>query len=206
MLRKIFVNFFKTLIILVLSNNLLLAGDEDKVRNYVDNLLNQSFAILNNSKLSDSEKYDQSKKLMTPNLDCITMSKFALGSKAKSLSTSQIQDFSVVYRDYVVSSFSKNAKLYNGQKVDVSSIKLSPVTYNDNQQFYVTTKIIDAKNPGKIMNIVYIVDKSPSAELKVFDVIIEGVSWIKSQKDQINSLLEHKTFEELISDYKSKIN
>ena len=206
MITKFFTNLFKTLIILVLSNNLLIAGNKDKVRSYVDNLLEQSFTILNNSKLSASEKYEQSKKLMAPNLDFITMSKFALGAKAKNLSTQQIQEFSLVYRDYVVASFSKNAKLYNGQKVNISSIKLSPVTYNDNQQFYVATKVIDAQNSEKVMTIVYVVDENPSGELRVFDIIIEGISWIKSQKDQITSLSEHKTFEELISDYKSKIN
>ncbi len=206
MVKKFCVNLVKILVILVFTNNLILADAKDNVRSYVDSLLEQSFAVLNNSKLSDSEKHSESKKLMTTNLDFITMSKFVLGFKVKHLSAEQIQEFSLVYRDYVVSSLSKTLKLYNGQKVNVDSIELSRVIYNKNQQFSVKTKLIDAQNPGKFINIVYIVDQSPSGELKVFDLIIEGISWIKSQKDQISSLLENRTFEELINEYKSKIN
>ncbi|MCF8462836.1 MAG: ABC transporter substrate-binding protein, partial [Rickettsiaceae bacterium] len=45
-----------------------------------------------------------------------------------------------------------------------------------------------------------------SDDFKVFDVKIEGMSWIKSQKESCASILEHKSFEDLIADFKAKTN
>ncbi len=170
-----------------------------KIKNYVEQILNNSFEVLNDSKLDETTKISKVKNLLSNNLDAKWMGRFVLGRAKIGLPEDKLSKFDEVYVKYIVKYYSNGVKLYNGQKVQIVSFSKK----DDSNEFLVKTYI--NQNNGDKINVNYMVRKIADNSFKIFDVIAENVSLLSSQKSEYTTFLQTKKIDELISFLESKL-
>lgn len=172
-----------------------------EVQAYVHNLVNDSSNLLNNQRLTEDEKVAKSHDLIYKNLDLEWMAKYALGRNKKNLSSEQIANFVKIYSDYIVKTYSDMIRNYKGQQGIVKNVQQI-----DDNEFVVKMEIAQTNGQAPIKVDYFIRDiiEGKGSNLKVSDIITEGVSMINSQRDEFSSIIVNKGFEALTSELKKK--
>ncbi|MDF2965995.1 MAG: hypothetical protein K0Q51_1383 [Rickettsiaceae bacterium] len=196
-------NKIKVLLLLfscLFFNNAYTAGKANQdIHNYVQNLIDDAFKILNDKSLSKEQKMLKSQALMEKNLDINWMADFSLGRQKKNLSSEQIANYRAKYNRYVVKSYAQKIKTYKGEKILVKEVK--PINQNG---YAVRTEILSPTKGGNI-NVDFMVRRKDS-NFFVFDVVTEGVSLITAQRSEFNSVISSQGIESLIATLESKTN
>lgn len=166
------------------------------VENYVNDLVSDSVAVLENANLDANEKSKKIKYTLEKNLDAKWMAKFTLGRTVKTLPKTSVEKFIQTYRDYMVTTYAKGLNEYRGQKVEVKS-------YDDlgNGFYIVKTNIIG--HTDQPIHVDYLV-RHIQGSYKVRDIITEGISLVNSQRSEYASALENEGLEHLISELKKR--
>ena len=205
---KIIVSFIANLVISILVSCISLntfasfnveQTEESQIKSYVEQTLNNSFEILNDSKLDETTKISKVKNLLSNNLDAKWMGRFVLGRAKIGLTEDKLSKFDEVYAKYIVKYYSNGVKLYNGQMVQIVSFSKRDTT----NEFLIKTYI--NQNNGEKLNINYMVRRVADSSFKIFDVIAENVSLLSSQKSEYTAFLQDKKIDELISFLESKL-
>jgi phospholipid transport system substrate-binding protein len=175
--------------------------DQEQLKSYVENLIQESHELLHNTSLSDKEMTQKASKLLRTNLYLNWMAKQSLGRNIKSISKEQLKDFTKAYSAFVIDSYSKLVKSYKGEKG-----KLVRVNKISNNLFMVDTEILST-NDGTRTQVKYLVHELSNKDTTRFligDIITEGVSLLDSQRSEFNQILSNKGIDGLISEIKQK--
>lgn len=172
------------------------------VEKYVDKVVNDASALLNNQRLSEKEKVAKSSKLIAQNLDLDWMAKYTLGRYKKGLTPAQVDNFIKIYSSYVIKTYSEKLKDYKDEKARVKGVQQL-----DQDEFIVKTEIVkgNGEQPIKVDYLVRASANSKNPAFKVADIITEGISMINSQQSEFKSIIANNSFEALINDLKGKI-
>ena len=108
----------------------------------------------------------------------------------------KLDEFSQVYKQYLLNTYCESVKNYNGQKVNIKNIQQL------NEQNYRVDTII-ADPVGQEINVSYKVI-SRNNQFKIVDVVTENISLIKTQKDDFSSTIASGGMPTLISDLRAK--
>ena len=183
------------LIISLFFNSSVLANTE-QLKEYVDTLMINSFAIINNDKISADEKKGRNSKLMKANLDLIWMANFTLGATRKNLKSQELEQFIEVYTEYVINNYTKIISKYSGQRIVIKEIK----SVGDNE-YYVEALVVNDKESGSQLDIKFMVRQSSnegSLIFRVFDIVTEGISLLRTQQQEFSSILQRNNIGYLI--------
>lgn len=186
----------KIIVCLILSCLSLSAysANDDKmaVDNYVNQLIRDGLDVCNDESLDQDAKIAKTKKLILANLDLNWMAKFTLGVYRRTLTPEQIKQFTEVYSNYVSKAYADLVKNYNGQEPKVQQVRVL-----DEGEFMVEMLIGTAKVNYLVRQVKGTSDKT---NLKVSDVITEGVSLINSQQSEFMNILSNSDFDKLIDE------
>ncbi len=172
-------------------------ANESEVKSYLTKVLHEGYDIFDNKKTSLKQKTAQSANIVRKTMYFEWMAKAALGRHKKNLSAEKIQDFSRVYKDFIITTYSELSSAYNGQRASIKSVrKIS------NNMYIAKTEIYDG---GSTTKAEYLVHKT-SNSYKIGDIITEGISILNSQQSEFNSVISSKGIDALISDLKKRIN
>jgi len=185
----------KTIIILIISIfTINLFADQNIDQNIMNNLNNVSKEIIN---IMKENKYNKEKRnqliinKITPLFDFKLMAKLSLGRNWKQLSTTEKKIFTSKYIKRMKESYSNKFDDYNNQVITIDKI----ITVKKNRKKVYTT----IKNSNEKYKIVYKYYKSKkNNKWLIYDVEIEGVSIIKTDKYQFNEFLKSHNIQELI--------
>lgn len=189
---------FTTFLVLAFSLSSF-ANSDDSVMEYVESLIKETFSILKDESFSTEQKIELSEKLISNNMDLKWVSKFVLGKYRRTLSKEQIEDFTNIYSEYIVKSYSSAVKGFKDQTLEVK--KQKKINSSD---FAVKTLLI-AKDADPL-RIEYLIRRMNDGNFKVFDVVTEGVSLINSHQAEFSSTLMKENFDELKKDLHEKID
>ncbi|WP_417905334.1 MlaC/ttg2D family ABC transporter substrate-binding protein [Candidatus Tisiphia endosymbiont of Micropterix aruncella] len=170
--------------------------DNKVIDNYVNQLIKDGLDVFKDESLNQDAKIAKSKKLILANLDLNWMAKFTLGVYRRTLTPEQIKQFTEVYSNYVSKSYADLVKNYQGQEP-----KVQQVCVLDEGEFMVEMLIGTAKVNYLVRQVKNASDKT---NLKVSDVITEGVSLINSQQSEFMNILSNSGFEKLIDELMKK--
>lgn len=154
---------------------------------YVNQFLQNSFDILNNSNLANKEKKNKISNLLLENLDLKWIVNFLLGSERHKISSEELADFREIYKDYIIQNLSKIIEQYNGQKVKIKSIRNIK-----NKDYLVRTMIMKNNESGNISVDIMIREVDDNV-FQIFDIVTEGVSLLITQKQDFNIILQDNT-------------
>ena len=134
--------------------------------------------------LSKEERMEELKKIALETVDIRGIGFYSLGSHRKTATQEQKDEYEKVFREYFLQSFSSRLAEYSNPIIQVDSKK----KINENYTIVSSTLAATEKRPSvKIEWRVY--TKNQDQPL-IRDLIIEGLSLARTQKEEFNSIIQ----------------
>ena len=186
MIKKIVLSF--TLILFF--SNISFAFEKNAENFILETTQNAKKIILNNA-ISDKDKREQLEKLALNAVDVAGLAKYTLGQERKNLSDKQISEFVSTFKVFFSKNLSNKLKDYSDQEVKVTGSKKISDNY-----VLVNSKIVSLKDKQEIAVDwrVFLVD----GNLIIRDLVVEGLSLARTQREEFASIIANKKFEGLI--------
>jgi len=149
---------------------------------FIDSVTNEASNILS-SKLTDEEKIVQLKKIGENSVDIDGVGLYTLGKYRKTLSNDQKNQYKELFRNYFLKSFSGRLVGYSNAKIAILSEEIKNEKYT-----IVYTKLIGTSDRPEVKIDWRVYTKDPEKPL-IRDLIIEGLSLARTQKEEFNSII-----------------
>ena len=168
---------------------------------FVQSTVNRASQILSDN-ISKETKIEELKKVALDTVDIRGIGFYTLGKFRKNLSDEQKQKYSELFKEYFLKSFSSRLAEYSNPKIDVQSQEKLSDTYTIVSSILVATS---ERPEVKIQWRVY--TKDPDKPL-IRDLIIEGLSLARTQKEEFSSIIQSNDgdIQALFSSLKKFIN
>ena len=176
---KILKNIFVSIIILFfLTNN----SWSKTASEFINSLSTEASNILS-SKLSDDEKIVRLKEIGEQSVDIKGVGLYTLGKYRKNLTDSQKEKYEELFKEYFLKSFSGRLVAYTDAKIAVLSEEIKNEKYT-----IVYSKLIGTSERPEVKIDWRVYTKDPENPL-IRDLIIEGLSLARTQKEEFNSII-----------------
>lgn len=176
-MKKIMLSF----IIMFSLSNTLFAIEKDNIKSVVESKINKVIQSVK-SEMNEIEKKDNIYNELEDVFDFPLMPKIVLGKYRKKFNKEELQNFDDSFTKFIKDFYYDKFKLYDEQKI----IVIEP--YLKKKRMILKTKI---KNGDDIITIVFkLHDRKKVNNWLVYDVLIENVSVIRSNKAQIKEFLK----------------
>jgi len=195
MKKKIFIIIF--LIFGLMQNCFAYSSDPKK---FISEIVDEAKKILvaTNSKEVKEKKLEEIAKNTA---DIKGMGMYTLGKYRKNLTNEQLNEYEILFEKYFLKSFSSRLSDYSDPKIEVVSAEVLNPKYTMVRSVLIAT---DQKPELKIDWRVY--TKNPENPL-IRDLIVEGLSLARTQKEEFASIIEsdNQNFNKLFSTLKEFI-
>ena len=162
---------------LTLGNSFALEADV-----FIQSTVNRASKILSEN-LSKDEKINKLKIIAEETVDIKGIGFYTLGSVRKSLNDEQKEKYSLLFREYFLKSFSSRLSEYTNPEINVHDKKKL------NENYTIVNSVLKATSERPEIKIDWrIYTKSPDNPL-IRDLIIEGLSLARTQKEEFSSIL-----------------
>ena len=149
---------------------------------FVQSTVNRASKILSEN-LSKDEKINKLKIIAEETVDIRGIGFYTLGSIRKTLDDSQKKKYSKLFREYFLKSFSSRLSEYTNPEIDV----LSKEVLNEN--YTIVNSLLKGTSERPEVKIDWrVYTKNPENPL-IRDLIIEGLSLARTQKEEFASIL-----------------
>ena len=177
-MKKIFTFVVLTLIFFNFNNNAF--SIEADV--FVQSTVNRAAKTLG-SGLTKEERIEKLKEIAKDTVDITGIGFYSLGKHRKNLSKEQLENYKIVFEAYFLKSFSSRLAEYSNPEIEVNSKNIINANYTIVSSTLVAT---DSRPEVKIEWRVY--TKDPD-NLLIRDLIIEGLSLARTQKEEFSSII-----------------
>ena len=178
-MKKIFT--FATFLIIIFSNIGKVNSIEADI--FVQSTVNRASEALNN-KFSKKEKISKLKEIASQTVDIKGIGFYTLGAYRKTITENQIKKYESLFEQYFLKSFSSRLAEYSNPEIEVISKKKLNKNYTMVSSILVST---EQRPEVKIDWRVY--TKNVNNPL-IRDLIIEGLSLARTQKEEFSSIIE----------------
>ena len=149
---------------------------------FIQSTVNRASELLSKN-ITKSEKMNQLEIIAKENVDIKGIGFYSLGSVRKNLDQKQKEKYSQLFEKYFLKSFASRLAEYSNPEIEVNSKK----KINDNYTIVSSTLVsTDARPEVKIDWRVYTKDQDNPL---IRDLIIEGLSLARTQKEEFSSIL-----------------
>jgi phospholipid transport system substrate-binding protein len=138
-----------------------------------------------NKKLSKEEKIEKLKIIAEDSVDIKGIGYYSLGSHRKTITKKKKEDYFIIFKQYFLKSFSSRLAQYTTPKIRVNSQKKLNEKYT-----MVSSVLLSSAEKPEIKIDWRVVTKNPENPL-IIDVVIEGVSLAKVQREEFNSIIQN---------------
>ena len=176
---KFKINFFLYFLVLLFFTNI--THSREPI-DFIKDVTSEASLILVNN-VSKDTKIKKLKKLAEENVDIKGVGYYSLGKIRKTLSKSQLAEYENLFREYFLKSFSSRLSEYSDPKIDVlSQDKVS-------EKYTIVSSVLVAKEDRPEVKIDWrVYTKNPEKPL-IRDLIIEGLSLARTQKEEFGSII-----------------
>lgn len=175
------------------------AGEKEVLKQHFLNKIDEVIFVVNDKTLTKDTRNGKIVDILTPMFDFTLMAKLSLGKKWKTLDKALKKEFVTLYVDRMKRSYSSKLDSYSNEKVTITDIK-SP----KKNRLELISNLTTSENN---LEIVYKFHK-PKKPMKnkdswlIYDVVILGVSILKTDRAQFKEYLRNKTIKQLMDDMK----
>jgi phospholipid transport system substrate-binding protein len=177
-MKKIF-TFVVLILISFNFNNKALSIEADV---FVQSTVNRAAKTLGGG-LTKVERIEKLKEIAKDTVDITGIGFYSLGKHRKNLSKEQLENYKIVFEAYFLKSFSSRLAEYSNPEIEVNSKNIINANYTIVSSTLVAT---DSRPEVKIEWRVY--TKDPD-NLLIRDLIIEGLSLARTQKEEFSSII-----------------
>ena len=186
------------IIFIILSGKNTLAF-EKKAEDFIVQTTSNAKKIILSTKIDEKEKRKKLEQLALDTVDVSGLAKYTLGESSKTLSEKQILEFVEIFKIFFSKNISNKLKDYSDQNVIITGSKKISDNY-----VLVNSKIISNKDKQEIIVDwrVFLVDNN----LIIRDLVVEGLSLARTQREEFASIIANKGYENLIASLKEYIS
>ncbi|MEY4389456.1 MAG: ABC transporter substrate-binding protein [Proteobacteria bacterium] len=187
LIKKIF--FYISIILLISSNSY---SAESNAEAFVLKLTDEAKIIFNDKSLNKESRIKKLNDLSLKYLDLDALAGYTLGDYREKATNSERENFNKLFREYFIKNMSSKLNDFADQDLKVIDSK----RINENN-IIVSTKIFSKKDAQEIAVEwrIYIKD----AKLLARDLVVEGLSLARTQKEEFASIIASKGFSGVIS-------
>tara|TARA_B100001093_G_scaffold17713_1_gene16082 strand:- start:47 stop:631 length:585 start_codon:yes stop_codon:yes gene_type:complete len=149
---------------------------------FVQSTVNRASQILSKN-ISKEEKINQLKSIAKETVDIKGVGFYSLGSVRKNLNDSQKIEYSKLFEDYFLKSFSSRLAEYTNPEIEVNEKKVLNKNYT-----IVNSLLLGTSERPEVKIDWRVYTKDPENPL-IRDLIIEGLSLARTQKEEFSSIL-----------------
>ena len=180
-MRKINKFFLLTFIIIsIFSTNYSYSIEPDV---FIQSTVNRTAKALG-SNLTKEEKINKLKEIASETVDVKGIGFYTLGNYRKSMSKDQIRLYENLFEQYFLKSFSSRLAEYSNPEIEVISKKLLSKSYT-----MVSSVLVSTKQRPEVKIDWRVYTKDPKNPL-IRDLIIEGLSLARTQKEEFSSIIQ----------------
>ena len=150
---------------------------------FVQSTVNRAAKTLS-ANLTKKERIEKLKEIASDTVDISGIGYYTLGAFRKNINDEQIEQYNVLFEQYFLKSFSSRLAEYSNPEIEVISKKKINENYTMVSSILVST---DKRPEVKIDWRVY--TKNPNNP-KIRDLIIEGLSLARTQKEEFSSIIQ----------------
>ena len=151
---------------------------------FVQSTVNRAAETLGGN-LTKEERIEELKKIALDTVDITGIGFYSLGAHRKSLSDEKKKEYQKIFKDYFLKSFSSRLAEYSNPVIEVNSKE----KINDNYTIVSSILVATEKRPEiKIDWRIYTKNKDRPL---IRDLIIEGLSLARTQKEEFNSIIQN---------------
>tara|TARA_B100002019_G_C21125108_1_gene525396 strand:+ start:320 stop:916 length:597 start_codon:yes stop_codon:yes gene_type:complete len=173
--------FYISLSFLINYNYLFAYSTQPKL--FVNELVNDIVSVLSDTSTPVKDKNKKIEEIAKENVDISALGLYTLGSLRKTLDAEKLNEYNDLFSKYFLKSLTSRLTDYSSQKFEIIDEEQKSANYT-----IVNSKIASSdKNPEiKISWRIY--TKNPEKPL-IRDLIVEGLSLAKTQKEEFASIL-----------------
>ncbi len=194
MFKKFSIIFF---VVFVYSFNLY--AFEKQAENFISETANNAKKIILDTKTNEKEKRKSLEELALNTVDVSGLAKFTIGDAIKNLNEKQTLEFIETFKVFFSKNISNKLKDYSDQKVVITGSKKISENY-----VLVNSKIVSNKDKQEIIvdwRVFLVNDK-----LIIRDLVVEGLSLARTQREEFASIIANKGYDNLIISLKDYIS
>tara|TARA_B100000963_G_scaffold358172_1_gene382143 strand:- start:787 stop:1386 length:600 start_codon:yes stop_codon:yes gene_type:complete len=150
---------------------------------FVSELVNDVVNKLSDKNLNEEEKSTHLEKIAIENVDINALGLYTLGELRKTTNKNVLENYQQAFKKYFLKSLTSRLTDYSSNKFEIISAEKKSANYT-----IVKTKITDSGNQPEIKIDWRIYTKNPEKPL-IRDLIVEGLSLARTQKEEFNSIL-----------------
>ena len=177
MFKKLFI---LNLIVFFISFNTVRSIEADI---FVQSTVNRASDTLSGNKTKE-ERIEELKKIALDTVDIKGIGFYSLGKHRKNLSDDKKMEYSKVFKNYFLNSFSSRLAEYSNPVIEVNSKE----KINENYTIVLSTLAATDKRPA--IKIDWRIYTKNSEKPLIRDLIIEGLSLARTQKEEFNSIIQ----------------
>ena len=152
-------------------------------KNFVNELVNEAINKLSDKNITDEEKKIFIEKIALENIDINALGLYTLGELRKSSSKEDIFNYQKSFEKYFLKSLTSRLNDYSSGNFQIVSEDKKSVNYT-----IVKSKILENENQPEIKIDWRVYTKNPDKPL-IRDLIVEGLSLARTQKEEFSSIL-----------------
>ena len=168
-------------LVLIFQSSLLAYSSNPK--DFVKELVVDAISKLSDKNLNEDQKKAFIKKIALENVDIRALGMYTLGETRKKLDSPTLKRYEELFQNYFLKSLTSRLSDYSSNKFEVTSVDQKSSTYT-----IVKSKVIETLNQPEIKIDWRVYTKDPLKPL-IRDLIVEGLSLARTQKEEFTSIL-----------------
>ena len=150
---------------------------------FINELVDEAIATLSNKNISIADKNKKIETIALQNVDIEALGMYTLGEFRKSLDQTTLEEYKNLFEKYFLKNLTSRLTDYSKNKFEVISADQKSEAYT-----IVKSKIIENSSQPEIIINWRVYTKDPDKPL-VRDLVVEGLSLAKTQKEEFASIL-----------------
>ena len=181
-MRKKFLIFFVNILFLSIASIAVSENSSDP-KEFIQEIVDDAKKIL---VATNSSEYKTEKlvEIAKAKVDIKGIALYSLGSYRKQLSKNELNEYFVLFEAYFLKSFTSRLTVYSDPKINVISAE------KKSEKYTIVSSILIATNKKPEVKIEWrVYTKDPNNPL-IRDLIVEGLSLARTQKEEFSSIIE----------------
>jgi len=179
-MKKLIIFFFS---LIVLFRFISLEAYSSDPKNFVIELVNDAIEKLSSTSLSKEEKSQYIEEIAINNVDIEALGLYTLGELRKSSDKQDIENYQQAFKKYFLKSLTSRLTDYSSSKFEVIEAEQKSSNYT-----IIKTKVLPENGNPEIKIDWRVYTKDPEKPL-IRDLIVEGLSLARTQKEEFASIL-----------------
>ena len=176
--KKLLPLFFVLISILSINHSYSIESDV-----FVQSTVNRASEVLS-GKFSKKEKIDKLKEIASETVDIRGIGFYTLGAYRKDINENQIKHYETLFEQYFLKSFASRLAEYSNPEIEVVSKKKL------NKNYTMVSSILISTEQRPEVKIDWRIYTKNSENPLIRDLIIEGLSLARTQKEEFSSIIQ----------------